>query len=105
MRLCAAGRTHQLTGQAVAEPEPLQSSLPHLSHLRGMRFPSTTSHERFCKASNTAFHPPDNPTFYYKNILSGSSRRGAGETNATRNHEVEGVPPGLAQWVKDPELP
>ena len=32
-----------------------------------------------------------------------SSRRGEAEMNPTRNHEV-GSFPGLARWVKDPEL-
>ena len=31
----------------------------------------------------------------------GSSRRGAAETNPTRNHEVVGSIPAPAQWVKD----
>jgi len=31
----------------------------------------------------------------------GSSRRGAVVTNLTRNHEVEGSVPALAQWVNE----
>ena len=38
----------------------------------------------------------------YKNW---SSHRGAVETNPTKNHEVSGSIPGLAQWVEDPTLP
>ena len=34
-----------------------------------------------------------------------SSYCGAAEANLTRNHEVVGSIPGLAEWVKEPALP
>ena len=40
-----------------------------------------------------------------KKVRPGSSHRGAAEMNPTRNHEVAGSIPGLAQGVKDPVLP
>ena len=36
-----------------------------------------------------------------KNLTNRSSQFGAAEMNPTRNHEVAGLIPGLAQWVKD----
>ena len=41
-----------------------------------------------------------------KNLnLLGSSRRGTVVKNPTRNHEVAGSVPALAQWVNDLVLP
>ena len=37
--------------------------------------------------------------------VTGSSCCGTVEMNLTGNHEVEGLIPGLAQWVKDLTLP
>ena len=34
-----------------------------------------------------------------------SKRRGTAETNPTRDHQVAGSIPGLAQWAQDPVLP
>ena len=40
----------------------------------------------------------------YQMCHGGSSHCGAAEMNLTRNHEVAGSIPGLAQWVKDSAL-
>ena len=41
----------------------------------------------------------------FKICMNRSSHRGAAEMNPTRNHEVESLIPGLAEWVKDLGLP
>ena len=43
----------------------------------------------------------ESPKRYGKNCIRGSSRRGAAETNLSRNPEVAGSIPGLVQQVKD----
>jgi len=41
----------------------------------------------------------------FEKYLFQSSHCGAAEMNLTRNHEVAGSIPALAQWVGDPALP
>ena len=49
--------------------------------------------------------PNINKSKTIKKMTVRSSHHGSVEMNPTRNHEVVGLIPGLAQWVKDPVLP
>ena len=43
--------------------------------------------------------------YWNKSTCFRSSCHGAAQMKLTRNHEVAGLIPGLAQWVKDQALP
>ena len=45
------------------------------------------------------------PYFFNKKIKMKSSHCGTAEMNLSNIHEVVGLIPGLAQWVKDSALP
>ena len=53
------------------------------------------------KAAVFAFFFLLNEENWKENWSLGSSHRGAAEANPTRNHEIVGLMPGLAQWDKE----
>ena len=64
-----------------------------------------TGEERRCGRGSGAKGIACGPELKYKQIFDGVSVVVQWLTNPTRNHEVVGSIPGLAQWVKDPALP
>ena len=54
---------------------------------------------------SSAFLPLDNTFLGNKEIVTGVPAVAQWLTNPTRNHEVAGSVPGLAQRIKDPVLP
>ena len=58
-----------------------------------------------CSHGREAVEPGDGGRYQLrsrgKDSFQGSSCHGTMETNPIRNHEVVGLIPGLAQWVKD----
>ena len=69
-----------------------------LAPVRGPRLPIflELTFLRYTRQLNFSCKREDNNSPYFW-----SSRRGAVETNLTRNHEVAGSISGLVQWVKD----
>ena len=72
---------HSPTGHQLGATVPVQA--PSMSHHRAFSLISLM------------------PILHSKTHSWGSSHRGTMETNLTRKHEVVGLSPGLAQWVKD----
>ena len=104
----AQKETRVLQPEGAQLPGTAHSCLPHPTFLYGDEERGGSSSTAVHLAQNWA---PDtrglsgSPTLLSLQQHLWSSHHGAVETNPTRNHEVAGSTPGLAQWVKDPALP
>ena len=102
----------------LSDPDALAAVWGHLRLVIACQGSSRSYWAPFSPAfsPSCAFKPSVSSTMYVNDLAhrspplhfkctSRSSCHGAAETNLTRDHEVVGSIPGLAQWVEDPGLP